>query len=353
MPGSAGRACLFLALLGCQATPSPRPPRAAPELRVSPALAARLATVGPAERSVGVVRVAAGEAVYATRSPDGERAFGPRTRFELGSVSKVFAGLLLAEAGRRGEVALADPAEKHLPPGWRLPEHAAGPIRVVHLATHTSGLPPFPSNWTDVDVARGRTTFTEAAFREGLPHETLPFPPGSEMLYGNTGIAVLATLLAEQAGLRYGALLEARIFGPLGMKDSLYRSARLGTRDRLDGHRGAEVVPPREDVSPLGPCCAIATSLRDMAVFLRAAIAETGPLAESFALAGQPHAQVGFYGAVGLGWDVDDERGLLRRNGVVAGYRTTLFVSPRARRGVFVVADEENIDTDIIAETFW
>jgi CubicO group peptidase (beta-lactamase class C family) len=72
---------------------------------------------------------------------DGDKAVGgfggagPETSFQIGSVTKVFTALVLADMAERGEVHLSDPAARYLPGGA-----TAGPT-LADLATHTSGLP--------------------------------------------------------------------------------------------------------------------------------------------------------------------------------------------------------------------
>lgn len=71
----------------------------------------------------------------------GSGGAGPRTIFQVGSVTKVFTALLLADMAERGEVRLSDPAARYLP-GAR---DAAGAVTLADLATHTSGFPPLPA----------------------------------------------------------------------------------------------------------------------------------------------------------------------------------------------------------------
>jgi serine-type D-Ala-D-Ala carboxypeptidase/endopeptidase len=63
------------------------------------------------------------------------------TVFEIGSITKVFTRLLLADMAYRGEVSLDDPVSKYLPPTVKIPERNGRIITLVDLATHTSGLP--------------------------------------------------------------------------------------------------------------------------------------------------------------------------------------------------------------------
>src|SRR5690606_8099411 len=67
--------------------------------------------------------------------------------FEIGSITKVFTSLLLADMVRRGEVALEDPVAKYLPADVKMPERGGRQITLIDLATHTSGLPRMPGNF--------------------------------------------------------------------------------------------------------------------------------------------------------------------------------------------------------------
>jgi CubicO group peptidase (beta-lactamase class C family) len=67
------------------------------------------------------------------------------TIFEIGSISKVFTSLLLAEMVNRKEVALDDPAAKYLPEHVKMPSESGKSITLLDLSTHSSGLPPFPA----------------------------------------------------------------------------------------------------------------------------------------------------------------------------------------------------------------
>ena len=75
-------------------------------------------------------------------------------RFEIGSITKTFTALLLADAVVRRTLALDDPVESALPAGLKLRDAADAPIRWLDLATHRSGLPRLPTNLAPQDHAR-------------------------------------------------------------------------------------------------------------------------------------------------------------------------------------------------------
>ena len=74
-----------------------------------------------------------------------------RTLYEIGSITKVFTAALLAEMAQRGEVALDDPIVSCYPDDHEAPQLGSEPIRLWHLATHSSGLPRMPTNMPATD----------------------------------------------------------------------------------------------------------------------------------------------------------------------------------------------------------
>ncbi|MER5556804.1 serine hydrolase domain-containing protein [Streptomyces sp. NPDC002793] len=170
---------------------------------------------GPAV-AVGAVRGA--ERTVLCRGPVGEW-----TRFETGSLTKTFTALLLAEMAAAGEVRCADRADRYLP--FRIP---GPPLTLLHLATHTSGLPRLPPGLLARAVRSGWVSnpyagFTEDDLLAALRRTRLRSRPGSRVLYSNFGGGLLGHVLARAAGGTggdYPALLAERVTGPLGLVDT-------------------------------------------------------------------------------------------------------------------------------------
>jgi serine-type D-Ala-D-Ala carboxypeptidase/endopeptidase len=156
--------------------------------------------------------VAAGNmAVGSSRPVDGE------TLFELGSITKVFTGILLGDMANRGEVRPDDPATKYLPPTAKMPSRNGHVITLAHLASHRSGLPGMPENLTPAD------SFANYSMEQGfefLSRYELPRDPGSAYEYSNFGLGLLGDLLARRARTNYEQLVLDRICRPLGMDDT-------------------------------------------------------------------------------------------------------------------------------------
>lgn len=145
------------------------------------------------------------------------------TRFETGSLTKTFTALLLAELTARGEVRYGDRADRYLP--FRLP---GPPLTLLHLATHTSGLPRLPPGLLTRAIRSGWLSNPYAGFSEddllaSLRRTRLRHRPGSRVLYSNFGGGLLGHVLARAAGGTggdYPALLAERVTGPLGLADT-------------------------------------------------------------------------------------------------------------------------------------
>jgi CubicO group peptidase (beta-lactamase class C family) len=148
------------------------------------------------------------------------RGARPDTRFEVGSVTKTFTALLLAEMAARKEVRHDDPVARYLPHGVPGP-----PITLMHLATHTSGLPRLPPGMLNRRAAAAwfsnpYAAFSPADLLAALPRTRLRHRPGTRVHYSNYGVGLLGHVLARAAGGDYAQLLTERILAPLGLDDT-------------------------------------------------------------------------------------------------------------------------------------
>ena len=136
--------------------------------------------------------------------------------FNLGSVGKLFATTLLAEAVKRGELSLDDSVAKYVTELQK-----GGDIRRVtlgQLASHTSGLPRVPQQYEGWH--RGNYTWPDFvrflnSWKAGPNHE-----PGKQYLYSNAAMVLLRVALERRFNTRFAALMRERITAPLGMNST-------------------------------------------------------------------------------------------------------------------------------------
>lgn len=185
---------------------------------------------------IGVIEPAGQRVVaYGKSGASNGRPLDGDTVFQIGSVTKAFTALLLADMVRRGEVKLDDPASNYLPPGARMPQRGR-PITLLDLATHRSGLPSMPTNFALQGQPNPIEAYTADDLHRFLSSYTPDLEPGAKGLYSNLGVALLGRLLARRAGMEYEALLKERVLNPLSMKSSSITLTTDQTARLAPGH---------------------------------------------------------------------------------------------------------------------
>lgn len=270
----------------------------------------------------------------------------PVTRFQLGSLTKVFTALLFAELVVRGEVAEADPIEAYLPVGAAPRRRSGPPITLFDLATHTSGLPHRPRGFYRSAAARivsdpyaryGEAELYRATARL-RPRRT---PPA--VRYSTFGMGLLGLLLGRAAQAEYGELLAERVLRPLGLAHTATGGFDTTMANRASGHRRGRPVPDWH-FQALAPAGALHSCGADMLAFLRAQLhpGQT-PLAEALAATQRPrHSLPDGAGPLCLGWNHRISRQghtVLSHTGGTGGFTGYLAVSPDAGVGVAVLAN--------------
>ncbi len=157
------------------------------------------------------------------------------TLLRVGSLTKAFTGQVLASLVADGTVRFTDRLQDRL--GWNVPIPKRGDheIRLIDLATHSSGLP------REVEREAGPpndpfSTLTPEAYRKGLASDPLLFATGTGARYSNFGFDVLSAALSHAAGKPYDALLKERVLDPAGLTDTVLTLRPGDDGQLLQGH---------------------------------------------------------------------------------------------------------------------
>jgi CubicO group peptidase (beta-lactamase class C family) len=225
-------------------------------------------------------------------------------------------------------------------------------ITVEHLATHTAGLPnnPMPfwaalraqwkardgDPWEAIDRAALLTALGEARLRRT--------PGTGRIAYSNVGAGVLGHALVAAAGSPdYGALVQARICGPLGMADTVLLPDREQTEREAVGHRRRRRTTGHWEVAGLPGAGALRSTATDMLAFLYAQLRpEDTPLGPAIALT-HPERRPGRRLGIGLGWlrvPLRRDHVMLWHNGGTGGFRSFAGFVPTAGVGVVALAND-------------
>jgi CubicO group peptidase (beta-lactamase class C family) len=269
------------------------------------------------------------------------------TVYEIGSVSKAFTGLLLADMVNAGLVQLGDPLQKYLPASVKAPDADGEQITLKHLATHTSGLPKLPDNLNPRDMHNPYADYTVQQMYEFLSRHKLRRPPG-DYEYSNFGMGLLGDVLALRQKTTYEQLVIDRIARPLGMKDTRITLSDE-QRKRLAPPYSAQLQPDKNwDFPTLAGCGGIRSTTRDMIKFVQANLAkDDAPLTKAIRLSHARRQSIGDRGSIGLGWHIHGDGVTRWHNGMTGGYASWVAAVPDYNVGVVVLS---NTATEKITE---
>ena len=283
-------------------------------------------------------------------SKDKPTAPNSKTMYEIGSISKVFTGILLADAVERGIVKVDDPLSKHLPDGIKGPKRDGKEILLWHLSTHTSGLPRLPDN-IGAEIANPYKAYGTRELWDYMDRATVLTDPGKTYAYSNLGAGLLGTLLAKASNSTYEKLLKERIATPLGMKHTTLTLSRQQKRALAPPHNGDRVVSGW-DFDSLAGCGGVRSNMDDMLKLVEATLSQgsdaveraiTSSTKKRFTL---PNAPAG----VGLGWHIAQDGSTLWHNGQTGGYSSAMFVSKVLNAGVVVLTNGSDPATTVVGE---
>lgn len=264
------------------------------------------------------------------------------TLFEIGSITKTFTALLLADAVVRGACRLDDPVEAVLPAGLLLRDRAGQPLRWRDLATHRSGLPRLAANMAPANPADPYADYRWEDLARFLENWQ-PTRTRDELFeYSNVGFGLLGKALALQAGLDYAELLRRRVIEPLAMQE--VRVAMVGRPSLASGHdaRGRS-VPPWHFTDATAGAGAIVANGRSLARYAQAALGLVKhPLREAFALCLRRHGDGATpMNPMGLAWMLAPLNGrtVFNHDGATFGFSSSLWLDPKRGRASIVLAD--------------
>ena len=265
------------------------------------------------------------------------------TVFEIGSVTKVFTALALADMARRGEVGLSDPVAKYLPAEVKVPRRGDRQITLEDLAVQTSGLPRMPSNFKPKDPANPYADYTANLLYQFLSGYELPRDIGSQYEYSNLGFGLLGHALARRAGMDYEALVQARICRPLALSNTrIALSPEMKARLAVGHNEKLERVPGF-DFQALAGAGALRSTTNDMLSFLAAAMGPApSPLAGAFADLLKVRVPTGIPGMQeALGWQISNRGGaeIVWKDGGTYGYAAFIGYDPKRHAGVVLLSN--------------
>ena len=308
-------------------------------------------TVGTRHASTGIVVVMRDAKEWRlitygrSDAPDGRPLDGD-TVFDIGSVTKLFTALLLADMVVRGEMAMDDPIGKYLPASVHMPTYHGQTITLADVVTYAPGLPGWPENIPPLAAEKPFPDYTVEQLYDALNGRKMDYAPGTHYVYSNFGFGLLGVALARRAGMGFEELVVSRICAPLGMDSTRITStpsmqARVAPGHDQQLHKIASwTIPPA-----LAGAGAFRSTANDMRRFLEAFMglkrtSLTPAMARMLDIR-RPADEPGL--SAGAGWFVSTghDAELVWKDGAVAGYSTFIGYSARNPLGTVILANGE------------
>jgi D-alanyl-D-alanine-carboxypeptidase/D-alanyl-D-alanine-endopeptidase len=298
---------------------------------------------------VGIVEGGRREIYGFGKGPGGKPPNGA-TLFELGGVTKVYTGLLLADSVQRREVNLDTPVAELLPTGVTVPTRDKLVITLRQLALHSSGLPPLPPSLR-VDVENPFALYRENHLYQDLIRTQLVATPGERMLYSDYGFGLLAHALGRKIGGGYAKAIEQRVTKSLALVDTFATVPKQAEARRATGSTEELVAVKPWSYDALLGTGGLVSSARDQLAMLEAQIEASegnkGTLRPAMRLTQESQLERSGDNQ-GLGWMIDSA-GRYWQNGETAGFHAFVGFDPKARRGIVILASTRTAVVDSLA----
>ncbi len=261
----------------------------------------------------------------------------PDSIFEIGSMTKTFTGLILAQMIEQGKVKADEPVRELLPPGTvAKPEGAE--ITLVDLATQHSGLPRLPDNMDPANRKNPYADYSPEKLYAFLKQHGVARPADAGFLYSNLGFGLLGQALSVRAGVSYGELLKEEVTTPLVLTDTTIALSPAQQSRFLPAHDG-ELHPTNPwDLNAIAGAGAIRSTAGDMLTYLEAQLHPenlkpnpspgAGTLPQAIQHTHQLRADAAPGMRIGFAWLYRADTGNYWHNGATGGYSSYGFFNP-------------------------
>lgn len=162
------------------------------------------------------------------------------TKFNLGSMNKMFTSIAISQLVERGKLKYSDSIDQFVDETW-LPKDITRQITIHHLLSHTSGL---GSYFNDKYWNSSRLLYRDVNdYKPLVVGDKLEFKPGEKFSYSNTGMLLLGVVIEKVSGQNYFDFIRANVTGPAGMTSTESYAMDEPVENLATGHTHPEGQP--------------------------------------------------------------------------------------------------------------
>ncbi|MFL5808296.1 MAG: serine hydrolase domain-containing protein [Flavisolibacter sp.] len=266
-----------------------------------------------------------------------------KTIFEIGSISKTFTAILLADAVNKGEIRLNDPVSLYLPSSIPPLQFGGEPVTIKMLSNHSSGLPRMPTNFTTAvsDPLNPYKNYGIDQLFGFLSTFKLDRKPGTSYEYSNLAVATLGAILENINKKPFEQMVVEKICGPLQMNDTRQYIRKTDSARFAKGYSETGKYNGQWDFKAFAPAGSLRSTATDMLRYAKANMSSApGELSKAIQLTHSLTFSDG-QNKTGLGWHFikpgDDE--VLFHNGGTGGFRSYLAINQEKKFAVVILSN--------------
>lgn len=289
-----------------------------------------------------------------TYSVVGDSQVDENTVFEIGSLTKVFTGLLLAIAIQDKPYLLDEKIADYIP---EIKKQDVANITFQQLVTHSSGLPRLPESMNLfhflINKQNPYKNYTTQKLIKDLNASTLT-KLKEQSLYSNYGYAVLGLALERAMQQTYAELIQNNILEPLTMEHSFVNYNKQNQKQVIRGYKRLNIMEyfnfktkaPNWHFDAAAPAGAMKSSTKDLAKFISTYLSLDSDLKTEMKLTLNPYFIKDKNRSIGLGWQIytKGKSTIYWHNGATAGYRSFFGFNPRLDKGIVLLCNYNDVE---------
>jgi len=271
------------------------------------------------------------------------------TVYEIGSITKTFTGILLAQAVVDKKVKINDDIRKYLEGNYPNLSYKGQPIKLFQLINHTSGLPFLLPDRKDIFqhsqdsisyfVTTIQSQYTKRKFLNDLHDVKLDTVPGGKFSYSNAGAQLLSFILEKVYGMSYEGSVKKYITVPEKMPDTKLTYTENEMTKFAKGYNG-KGMPMPYNPAMIGAAGKVNSTVPDMLNYIKFHLNENNPVIK---LSHAPtFGDINNF-AIGLNWQMNktsDGHRRIWQSGGSFGFASYCVIYPELNIGIVLLSNE-------------
>ena len=277
---------------------------------------------------------------YGFTDRSGKTRVSETTTFEIGSITKLLTGYLIAQQVDAGTIQLDNVIDAYLPDDFTLNSGIQNQIKVSDLASHQSGLPEFDM----LSLIQSYPTQPFDGVSKATVDSMLSNAPNVETAgtyrYSNLSYALLGAILENTLNARYEDLLKQQVFQPLNMHNTYTSDVSKGTA--ATGYNAQNEERPFLNWNPIAaPAGLVKSNTADMLRFVQALLNSEN---ESVNQILRTTYFKNTFIELGLGLNIirDGNAVIYAKSGDSLGQSSVLAFNPAKNWGVIILTNQAN-----------